>query len=205
MKKGEKMSDEMKEKIRQSNLGKKHTISETGLTRMKVKNYEPWNKGKVGVMPTPWNKGTKGKMGKHWNQGNSKLVEKKCKICENTFKHRTKVYCSSDCYHKSQRGDGNCNWINDRRLVKLDKERGGPRHKQWSKDVKNRDSWKCRLYDNTCYGKVVAHHIYSWRDYIAKRYEVSNGITLCMKHHPRTREDENQDRGQRSGGSIQLI
>lgn len=41
-----KHSPETIEKIRQSNLGKKHIISEQGLIRMKIKNYEVWNKNK---------------------------------------------------------------------------------------------------------------------------------------------------------------
>lgn len=31
-------------------------------------------------------------------------------------------------------------------------------------------------------GKVVAHHILPWKDYIELRHEVNNGITLCHYH-----------------------
>lgn len=87
-------------------------------------------------------------------------------------------------------GEKSPRWIKDRTLVKLDKERGGPLHKQWSKNVKQRDNWKCKLADKNCKGKLVAHHILSWRDYPEFRYIINNGITLCHAHHPRKRAEE---------------
>lgn len=81
-------------------------------------------------------------------------------------------------------------WIKDRTLVKLDSERGGPLHKQWSKNVKMRDGWKCKIGNNYCMGRMESHHIFSWKEYPELRYEVSNGITLCHYHHPRKKEDE---------------
>lgn len=185
MKKGEKMSDEQKEKIRLSNLGKKHQISVAGLERMKRKDYEPWNKGTVGIMPTPWNKGTKGKMGLHWNQGKSRLEPKKCLTCDVVFKHHVKKYCTSACYHKSREKEGNHRWIADRSLIKLDSERGGPLHKQWSKDIKLSNGWKCKINNHECDGRLEAHHIYPWKDYPELRYDLTNGIPLCKRHHPR--------------------
>lgn len=87
-------------------------------------------------------------------------------------------------------GENHPRWIADRTKVKLDKERGGPLHKQWSKKVKTRDGWRCRIDAKDCQGKVVAHHILSWRKYPNLRYEINNGITLCHFHHPRKRIDE---------------
>src|SRR5690348_11633187 len=46
-------------------------------------------------------------------------------------------------------------WIKDRSKVKLDKERGGPLHKYWSKSVKIRDNWKCKISDSDCKGKII--------------------------------------------------
>ena len=37
-------------------------------------------------------------------------------------------------------------WINDRTKLKDDhKDRGGQLHREWSKSVKNRDNWKCKI------------------------------------------------------------
>lgn len=87
-------------------------------------------------------------------------------------------------------GENNPCWIKDRTQVKLDKERGGPLHKQWSRSVKNRDGWKCRISNDGCFGPVVAHHILGWKDYPELRYQINNGITLCHAHHPRKRSEE---------------
>ena len=81
-------------------------------------------------------------------------------------------------------------WIEDRSQVKLDTERGGPLHKQWSKNVKDRDVWKCRIQNQDCNGKGVAHHILTWAKFSELRYKIKNGITLCHFHHPRKRDDE---------------
>jgi hypothetical protein len=89
-------------------------------------------------------------------------------------------------------GPNNPHWIKDRSKLKLDvnNERGSPLHKQWSRDVKNRDGWKCRISNQECSGKVVAHHILAFATHPESRYEVNNGITLCHSHHPRKRNDE---------------
>lgn len=89
-----------------------------------------------------------------------------------------------------RRGELSPRWIKDRTKVKLDNERGGPLHKQWSKAIKNRNNWKCRIANQDCSGKVVAHHILTWKDYPELRYEINNGITLCHAHHPRRRAEE---------------
>ena len=91
---------------------------------------------------------------------------------------------------KAKIGKRPSNYIEDRTKVKLDKERGGPLHKEWSKSVKKRDKWECQLADKDCHGNVVAHHIYPWALHPELRYKINNGITLCHFHHPRKREDE---------------
>lgn len=93
---------------------------------------------------------------------------------------------------RDRKGPKGSRWLKDRSKVKLDTERGGPLHKQWSSDVKLRDGWKCCLADGTCKGKVVAHHIKSWREFIELRYTINNGITLCHAHHPRKRAEEKE-------------
>lgn len=82
------------------------------------------------------------------------------------------------------------NWIADRSKVKLELDRGGPLHKQWSRSVKSRDNWRCKIDNTDCEGKVVAHHVLSWRNHPELRYILNNGITLCHAHHPRKRMEE---------------
>lgn len=83
------------------------------------------------------------------------------------------------------------NYKSDRTQLKDDsKDRGGQLHREWSRQVKNRDGWRCKFSNSDCSGLVVAHHILSWKEYKNLRYEVNNGITLCHFHHPRKRKDE---------------
>lgn len=143
--------------------GKVHSEETLDKISSSLKGKIPWNKGKSGIMPVPWNKGKKLKPA--WNKG-KKLPE--------------------------QSGSKHHGWIKDRSLVKIDtnNERGSPLHKQWSRSVKNLDSWKCRVSNKECSGRLVAHHILTWKAHPELRYEVNNGITLCHFHHPRKRLDE---------------
>lgn len=69
-------------------------------------------------------------------------------------------------------------------------ERRTSSYAYWRKCVWKRDNWKCRMSNNDCKGKIVAHHIMGWKKYPKLRYNINNGITLCQFHHPRKRADE---------------
>ena len=144
---------------------------------------------------------------------------KNCKI-EFVIKHSTQgFFCSLNCYHKSmigvphghrtmngrlswnrgkklpnQSGENHPKYIKDRTKLAIlsngEEYRNSPASREWAKQVKNRDLWVCRIADNNCDGKLVAHHILPWRDFPELRYVVNNGITLCHFHHPRKRNDE---------------
>lgn len=122
-------------------------------------------------------------------------------------------YCSQKCYHSAPiltetrkrlsegvrlaifegrrngvhlSGDKHPMWIADRNKVKIgDRSLNDPLQKQWRRNVKNRDGWKCFINDENCEGRLEAHHILSWKQHPELRYEINNGITLCRYHHPR--------------------
>jgi len=88
------------------------------------------------------------------------------------------------------RGKNNPRWIKDRNKIKIgDRVLHDPLYKQWHMSVKNRDGWKCKISNDSCSGRLEAHHILQWKDFPELRYEVNNGITLCHAHHPRKKED----------------
>lgn len=63
-------------------------------------------------------------------------------------------------------------------------------YKDWRNQVFKRDSFKCKINNKDCYGRLEAHHILGFKDHPELRYEVNNGITLCHAHHPHKREEE---------------
>jgi hypothetical protein len=65
-----------------------------------------------------------------------------------------------------------------------------PEYKEWRMNVFFRDNFKCRINNQDCKGQLQAHHILRWVDYPELRYEVNNGIALCIAHHPRKRAEE---------------
>ena len=65
------------------------------------------------------------------------------------------------------------------------KIRSGLQYKQWRSDVFKRDGWTCC----TCGivgGKLEAHHIKSFTNFPESRFELSNGVTLCIPCHKLT-------------------
>ena len=176
---GKHHSQETKDKIRLSKLGKKC----------------PWNIGKLHTQEAKEKMSTllkesfaKGERIPFWT-GKKRNDGDKLKF-SNSHKGKTLSAETKAKLSILRRREKHWAWISDRTQVKLDTERGGPLHKQWSKDVKNRDGWECKIFNNTCKGKIVAHHILSWRDYPELHYKLNNGITLCHAHHPRVRAEE---------------
>ncbi len=87
-------------------------------------------------------------------------------------------------FKEKMSGINNWKWIKDRSLLKDDnKDRGGQLSRDWGRNVKFRDSWKCRIANENCSGRPEAHHILSWANYPELRYNLDNGRTLCKKCH----------------------
>lgn len=82
-------------------------------------------------------------------------------------------------------------YVKDRsKLVRSEKKHLDGRYREWMRAVKTRDGWTCRIANINCKGRLEAHHILSWQNFPELRYEINNGITLCVAHHPRKRKDE---------------
>jgi len=132
------------------------------------KGLVPWNKGK------PWSDEVKQKvsttkMGKPaWNKGLKSPWTSKRNSIDNRLR----------------KGDKHWNWKGG-----VSKERhllmGQMEYKQWRSNVFSRDNWTCQ----TCQARGVyleAHHIKSWSQYPELRYDLENGVTLCLPCHTLT-------------------
>ncbi len=61
------------------------------------------------------------------------------------------------------------------------------RYKEWRSKVFERDNWTCQ----TCNKRGIPlepHHIKGWTKYPELRYEVENGVSLCIECHRLTRK-----------------
>ena len=146
------------------------------------KNRTPWNKGEKGVQICSIE--TRKKMsvvrkGKNtWSRG--------CKLSD---EHKKKVSISL-IGNKRCVGRTPWNWKTDRSLLAKKQERNDSAYRDWRMSVYRRDGFRCKISNERCEGRIVAHHILPWSQYPEERYNVNNGITLCLFHHPKRRIDE---------------
>src|SRR5208282_962558 len=54
---------------------------------------------------------------------------------------------------------------------------------EWMTSVKRRDKYICQHCGKDKKAYLVSHHIKPYREFIKDRYDVNNGITLCMSCH----------------------
>lgn len=66
-----------------------------------------------------------------------------------------------------------------------EKARTSVEYKLWREAVFKRDNYVCQECDSRG-NKLNAHHIKSFSKYPDLRYEISNGITLCLECHKKT-------------------
>lgn len=97
---------------------------------------------------------------------------------------------SLESFRKQKCGDKHPRWIKDRSKLQKSDSHLGSAYNEWRTNVYKRDGFKCRMENTDCSGKIEAHHILRYSEFPELRYEINNGITLCHKHHPRKKIDE---------------
>lgn len=99
-------------------------------------------------------------------------------------------FCSLSCHGKYFSGEKSCHYKKDRGTLAKRQERNDGAYSEWRRNVWKRDGFRCKIRNLDCEGRIEAHHILSWSEYVELRYETNNGITLCHAHHPRKRAEE---------------
>lgn len=66
--------------------------------------------------------------------------------------------------------------------IRADRARTDAKYKQWRRSVFERDDYTCQDCDVRGVS-IHAHHKKEWSKYIECRYEVDNGLTLCIPCH----------------------
>lgn len=84
-------------------------------------------------------------------------------------------------HNKTLVGDKNPAWNPNL----TDEDRQGKRDKfkidNWKKSVYLKDNFRCKICNKG--GKINAHHLDGWKWCIDRRFDINNGVTLCLKHH----------------------
>lgn len=60
-------------------------------------------------------------------------------------------------------------------------QRNMPEYIEWRSAVYERDNYTCQECGST--GQLNAHHIKAWSSHPALRFDVENGVTLCLECH----------------------
>lgn len=100
------------------------------------------------------------------------VKDKECLFCGETFKpkNKTQKYCSHKC---SKSGKQNPNWaggVTPRKMSRV-----------WTQSVFKRDGYRCVICGSQ--GRLHAHHLDGYHWCKDRRFDVSNGVTLCVPCH----------------------
>lgn len=174
-----KRTEETKNKIRLSLIGKKHTEEtkkKMSISRMGHLTSDETRR-KIGLA----HKGKKASLEARKRMSASHkgqvpwIVGKKHSLAT-----RLKLHIATS----SKRGDKASAWKGG--LTKKDKLiRNSKEYKDWRRKVFVRDNFTCvECRKVGCY--LQAHHIKSFVDYLKLRFEVSNGVSLCEECHEKT-------------------
>jgi hypothetical protein len=113
-------------------------------------------------------------------------VDKTCMKCGSpfqTYNHNQK-YCSHECLWTGKeypKGPDAPRW-KDGSSLKNDRARSSGQLSRWRRLVYKRDNFTCQVCGKTnCY--LNAHHIKHFADNEKLRFDVDNGVTLCVECH----------------------
>lgn len=96
-------------------------------------------------------------------------------------------YSYTDEFIKNMSGENSPVWKGNDNKISRERARNSTSYKNWRKAVFDRDCYTCQCCGarngNGKYIRLVAHHIENWSSNVDKRFEIKNGITLCIDCH----------------------
>lgn len=111
----------------------------------------------------------------------NRRILKQCKHCNEPIKSYHNVsYCSMKCCREAEIGENAHRWI-DGKSLERDRARLGSEVKKWRMAVYKRDNYTCQHCGSK--SELQAHHIIEWAKDETQRFNVDNGLTLCIDCH----------------------
>ena len=114
---------------------------------------------------------------------NRGILEKpKCKECgkEIITNRHNRIFCSRECSFKFKVGINATRYKDGKSLLRQ-RGRDSNELSRWRIGVFKRDNYSCKHCG--CKKELQAHHIKSYADYELLRFDINNGITLCIDCH----------------------
>jgi len=153
------------------------------------RNRKPWNKNSVGKMPKPWNKGIKIQL----NTGKTHFKKGERPSVKTEFKKGQKPW-NYGIPNPNFQGKNNPNWKGgitpENHKIRTSRE-----YKEWRTKIFERDNYVCQEcgikggWHKELNKKITlnADHIKPFALFPKLRFEVSNGRTMCIKCHRKTK------------------
>ena len=88
-----------------------------------------------------------------------------------------------DKLNSEQYGSSNPNWNPNLTDEERNSKRDNKQYREWRSKVFKRDNWTCQCCGDNKGGNLNAHHLNSYTTDKDNRYNVENGITLCVECH----------------------
>ncbi len=92
---------------------------------------------------------------------------------------------NSPHYGTDRKGDKNPNWnpaLTDEERMMQRRRSTSNEYRRWRRACHKRDNWTCQKCHKRG-GELNVHHIENFSSNKDRRYDITNGITLCKKHH----------------------
>lgn len=137
-----------------------------------------------------------------------------CKICGKSYmthkshiKHRGSSYCSRKCMGegitKFRSGENNHAWKGGKSPINR-RLRAGKKWKVWREAIFKRDDYTCKNCGEKG-GLLHPHHIKKFADFPDLRFDINNGITLCITCHKDTHKNEKTNKDIFNEKSRQIV
>lgn len=119
-----------------------------------------------------------------WAKRGSTKLSFSCLNCHSVFKgyKKSRKFCSNECCYKYRVGE-NAPAFKDGKSLERERARHSTDIKKWRFAVFSRDEFTCQHCKKKSERDIHAHHIKEWHLYPNDRFDVNNGITLCVHCH----------------------